>query len=58
MKLAGAGATVMGGMPVEGGVGMGMDTGWWVIMGCWCWGMMGAKAIARAGRLGTGGDGN
>lgn len=39
-------------------VGMAMETGGWVIMGCWCWGMTGAMAIARAGRLGTGGEGN
>lgn len=45
-------------MDMTGGVGadIAMETGDWVIMGC-C-GMTGAKAIARAGRLGTGGDGN
>lgn len=34
--------------------GMAMETGGLAIMGCWCW----AMAIARAGRLGTGGEGN
>ena len=37
-------------------VGMAIETGGVVIMGCWC--MTGAMAIARAGRLGTGGEGN
>lgn len=40
------------------GVGMAMETGGLAIMGCWCWGMTEAMAIARAGRLGTGGEGN
>lgn len=49
-------------MAMTGGAGVGMDmdmeTGGLVIMGCWCWGMTGAMAIAKAGRLGTGGEGN
>lgn len=47
---------------MTGGAGVGMDmdmeTGGLVIMGCWCWGMTGAMAIAKAGRLGSGGEGN
>lgn len=62
MKLvfvgAGAGGAGVMAMTGGGGVGMAMETGGLVIMGCWCWGMTGAMAIARAGRLGTGGEGN
>ena len=40
------------------GEGMAIETGVCVIMGCWCWGITGAMAIVRDGRLGTGGEGN
>lgn len=52
------GATGCMAMTGGAGVGMAMETGGLAIMGCWCWGMTGAMAIARAGRLGTGGEGN
>lgn len=62
MKLVfvGAWAVAAGVMAMTGGagVGMAMETGGLAIMGCWCWGMTEAMAIARAGRLGTGGEGN
>lgn len=45
-------------MTCVAGVGIAMETGGLAIMGCWCWGMTGAKAMAKAGRLGTGGEGN
>lgn len=52
------GATGVMDMTGGAGVGMAMETGGLVIMGCWCWGRTGVMAIARAGRLGTGGEGN
>lgn len=52
------GATGVMAMTGGAGVGMAMETAGLVIMGCWCWGMTGVMAIARAGRLGTGGEGN
>lgn len=62
MKLvfAGGWASAAGVIAMVGGTGVGiaMETGVWAIMGCWCWGMTGAMAIVRAGRLGTGGEGN
>lgn len=62
MKLVfvGAWACATGAMAMTGGAGvaMAMETGGLVIMGCWCWDKTGAMAIARAGRLGTGGEGN
>lgn len=58
--LVGACMGATGCMVMTGGagVGMAMETGGLAIMGCWCWGMTGAMAIARAGRLGTGGEAN
>lgn len=53
-----AGAAGVMAMTGGAGVGMAMETGGWGIMGCWCWGMTGPMAMARAGRLGTGGEGN
>lgn len=62
MKLvfvaAWAGATVAICMTGGAAVGMAMEMGGLFIMGCWCWGMTVAMAMARAGRLGTGGEGN
>lgn len=64
MKLVfvGAWACATGVMAMTGGAGvamaMAMETGGLVTMGCWCWDKTGAMAIARAGRLGTGGEGN
>ena len=61
-EFAGGWAGAAGAMAMTGGacVGMAMETGGAAIMGCWCWcwGMTEAIAIARAGRLGTGGEGN
>lgn len=62
MKLVFVGgcAAAAGVMAMTGGAGegMAMETGGWAIIGCWCCGMTGAMAMVRAGRLGTGGDGN
>lgn len=62
--FVGGGACTVGALAMTGtgtgaaGVAMDMETGGWVIMGCWCGGMTGARAMARPGRLGMGGDGN
>ncbi len=58
MKLAGGCTGGFGVIPITGGAatGMAMDTGGWVMMGCWCW--CRTAGIAIAGRLGTGGVGN
>lgn len=60
MKVAGGCAGGFGVMLMTGGaaVGIGMDTGGWVMMGCWCCGRTAGMAIVMAGRLGTGGEGN
>lgn len=58
MKLVFVGATVAICMTGGAGVGTAMEIGELFIMGCWCWGMTVAMAMARAGRLGTGGEGN
>lgn len=57
MEMAGAAA----GIAMEtAGVGfcIAMETGGWAMIGGWCCGMTAGIAMARAGRLGTGGDGN
>lgn len=58
--LVGGCMAATGCMAMTGGAGaaMAIETGGLAIIGCWCWGMTGAMAIARAGRLGTGGEGN
>ena len=57
MEMAGAAV----GMAMEAaGVGfcIAMETGGWAMIGCWCCGMTAGIAMARPGRLGTGGEGN